>query len=56
MYSNLGKIWVGCISGSIKIQVDVYQFHGFRVNPTGLERLLVNFLFGQNQNLSIFIN
>jgi len=48
---NIGRVYLG----SDKIHGGVFWFYGFRVNPTGLERLFSEFFFGQNQNLGIFI-
>ena len=45
VYSNSGKIRVKCISGSGKIRVGVFQFYGFRINPTGLEHLFCELFF-----------
>jgi len=36
-------MWVRCISSSGKIQASVFRFCGFRVNPTGLERLFISY-------------
>ena len=36
MYSGSGKIRVGCISDSGKIQVGVFRFYEFRINPTAV--------------------
>ena len=55
VHSSLSKIQVECILGLGKIQAGIIWFYGFRVNPTGLERLFSEFFFGQNQNLGIFI-
>jgi len=46
VYTGLGKIRIGCISDLGKIRAGVFRFYGFRINPTGLERLFPGlFLF-----------
>jgi len=51
--SGLGKIWIGCI---LALQVSD-QSNGFKINPTGLERLFQGyFFFYQNKKLDIFIS
>ena len=46
--------------GVFRVRVEygsgVFRFYGFRINPTGLERLFLGyFIFCQNQKLVIFI-
>ena len=57
VYTGSSKIRIGCISGSGKIRAGVFRFYGFRINPTGLERLFLSyFFFHQNKKFSIFIS
>ena len=56
VYTGSGIIRVGYILGSGKIRAGVFRFYGFRINPTGLERLFQSyFFFHQNKKFSIFI-
>ena len=54
-YLVLGKMQIGCILHSGKIEADVFRFYGFWVNPRGLECLFSEIFLGQNQNFSMFI-
>jgi len=43
LYSDSGKIQIGCILSSGKIRTGVFQFYGFWVNQMCLEHLLVSY-------------
>ena len=45
VYWGSGKIRIKCISSSGKMRAGVFRFYGFRINPTGLERLFCELFF-----------